>query len=120
MRYKFNNFSLYVGETDEYDMSTDVPVPYLNIKNNQSWMWDGEAWNLIETSNLQTIPIQLSQFYKNKISERDKLLLMSDWTQLPDSPLNQEVKSAWASYRQTLRDLPEQPNFPNIAFPKEP
>lgn len=37
--------------------------------------------------------------------QRDRLLAASDWTQLPDSPLTSEVRSAWASYRQALRDL---------------
>lgn len=35
--------------------------------------------------------------------QRDKLLVESDWTQVADAPINQ---SAWATYRQQLRDLP--------------
>jgi hypothetical protein len=38
--------------------------------------------------------------------ERDKLLSVSDFTQLPDTPLSLEEKEAWAVYRQKLRDLP--------------
>jgi len=34
---------------------------------------------------------------------RDELLASSDWTQLPDAPVNTE---AWATYRQALRDAP--------------
>ena len=34
---------------------------------------------------------------------RNKELIASDWTQVEDSPVN---KSAWATYRQALRDLP--------------
>lgn len=37
--------------------------------------------------------------------ERNNLLKQSDWTQLPDSPLVQEEKTAWKNYRQQLRDL---------------
>jgi hypothetical protein len=37
--------------------------------------------------------------------ERNIKLAMSDWTQLPDSPLNEEQKVAWAEYRQALRDI---------------
>lgn len=51
---------------------------------------------------------------------RNRLLARSDWTQLPDSPFDAATKLAWATYRQALRDLPEQPNFPNIPFPQEP
>jgi hypothetical protein len=40
-------------------------------------------------------------------TERDSLLASSDWTQYTDSPLTDEVKTSWATYRQRLRDLPE-------------
>jgi hypothetical protein len=43
--------------------------------------------------------------------ERDRLLKLSDWTQLPDAPVDQQ---AWATYRQELRDLPERDDWPNI------
>jgi len=39
--------------------------------------------------------------------ERNHLLAETDWTQLPDSPLTEEVKSSYTSYRQALRDLPQ-------------
>jgi len=38
-------------------------------------------------------------------SRRNSLLSASDWTQLADSPLDDDTKSAWATYRQELRDL---------------
>ena len=34
---------------------------------------------------------------------RNGLLADSDWTQLPDAPVDRE---AWATYRQALRDFP--------------
>lgn len=37
--------------------------------------------------------------------ERNRLLAESDWTQLIDSPLDEETRSAWSQYRQELRDL---------------
>jgi hypothetical protein len=36
---------------------------------------------------------------------RDTLLSLSDWTQLSDSPLSEEEKTEWATYRQILRDV---------------
>lgn len=36
--------------------------------------------------------------------DRNLLLAKTDWTQLPDAPVD---KQAWAEYRQALRDLPE-------------
>jgi hypothetical protein len=40
--------------------------------------------------------------------ERNQKLLDSDWTQAPDhsSPLANDKKTEWATYRQVLRDLP--------------
>jgi len=52
-------------------------------------------------------------------SLRSDLLASTDWTQLPDVP--QETKDLWASYRQALRDITEQPDYPtNIIWPTPP
>ena len=37
--------------------------------------------------------------------KRNNLLANSDWTQLSDSPLDEDTRSALATYRQNLRDL---------------
>ena len=50
--------------------------------------------------------------------ERDDKLAASDWTQVADAPVDQ---TAWATYRQALRDVPAQAGFPNtITWPTEP
>jgi hypothetical protein len=46
---------------------------------------------------------------------RNKLLADSDWTQMNDSPLSNEDKTAWATYRQELRDMSDLAAWPNIA-----
>ena len=54
-------------------------------------------------------------------SVRNDLLVASDWTQMPDSPLGESKKTEWATYRQSLRDVPEQSGFPDdITWPAEP
>mgnify|MGYP000252750085 CR=1 FL=1 len=51
-------------------------------------------------------------------AERDNLLRQSDWTQVADAPVDQ---AAWATYRQALRDVPQQDGFPeDIAWPAPP
>lgn len=45
-------------------------------------------------------------------TERDRLLRISDWTQGEDVPT--AIKSAYTSYRQSLRDLPSHANWPNL------
>ena len=49
---------------------------------------------------------------------RSRELALSDWTQVADSTAD---KTAWATYRQTLRDLPAQNADPKkIKFPVSP
>ena len=43
-------------------------------------------------------------------TERNSRLASTDWTQLPDIP--QPTRDLWEPYRQALRDMPQQPNFP--------
>jgi phage terminase small subunit len=49
---------------------------------------------------------------------RNAELVRTDWTQVADAPVDQ---SAWATYRQALRDLPAQGGSADEAkFPNEP
>lgn len=51
-------------------------------------------------------------------ADRDARLSASDWTQLPDAPGD---KTAWQTYRQTLRNIPESAGFPwNVTWPTPP
>tara|TARA_B100000963_G_scaffold361612_1_gene398133 strand:+ start:5729 stop:5968 length:240 start_codon:yes stop_codon:yes gene_type:complete len=36
---------------------------------------------------------------------RQRYLQDTDWTQMPDSPLSEEKKTEWQTYRQALRDI---------------
>ena len=55
---------------------------------------------------------------------RQGLLDASDWTQAGDSPLTSSKKTAWATYRSALRDLPtadaKWPDVAEITWPTEP
>jgi hypothetical protein len=50
-------------------------------------------------------------------AERNKLLAESDWTQLPDAPVD---AAAWASYRQALRDITTEANPFAVIWPESP
>lgn len=52
--------------------------------------------------------------------KRNQLLAESDWTQMNDSPLTNELKTAWATYRQSLRDITADESWPNVTFPATP
>lgn len=50
--------------------------------------------------------------------ERNNRLAQSDWTQVADAPVD---ATAWAAYRQALRDVPAQPGFPwEVTWPQQP
>lgn len=49
--------------------------------------------------------------------ERNKLLIESDWTQLPDAPVD---AAAWATHRQALRDITTEANPFAIVWPESP
>jgi len=50
--------------------------------------------------------------------KRAKLLSKSDWTQVPDAPVD---SAAWAVYRQQLRDLPANTTDPrDVTWPVQP
>jgi len=54
----------------------------------------------------------------NVRSDRDYLLKDSDWTQASDytgDALTAEQVTAWATYRQALRDITAHENFPDLA-----
>ena len=54
-------------------------------------------------------------------TERNARLAASDYTQLQDAHLSAEKKSAWADYRQALRDLPENATDPTqVTWPVSP
>ncbi len=60
-------------------------------------------------ARLDTIAAEINR------SERDTLLNDSDWTQMNDSPLSNELKTAWATFRQELRGLTDVDAWPNLA-----
>jgi hypothetical protein len=52
---------------------------------------------------------------------RDDLLYSCDWTQLSGAPLDASEITAWATYRQALRDVPDDQSDPyNISWPTPP
>ena len=45
--------------------------------------------------------------------ERDALLSATDYRMMPDYPMSELCRENLKLYRQLLRDIPEQPGFPN-------
>lgn len=79
------------------------------------WILNGGEWE----STGSNLPI----VNQNDVvrAQRNKYLLITDKCLLPDFPLSEELKSAIITYRQLLRDLPDQSGFPdNIVWPEQP
>jgi hypothetical protein len=97
-------------------------VPTYDTETQSIVLDDPSLVNGIWTQEYSVVPLseeQLQHRYTNIVEQmrhqRDELLLNSDWSQLPDSPVD---KAAWATYRQALRDVTLQPGFPyDISWP---
>ena len=62
--------------------------------------WNGAAAVVDEALALEAALRDVRQ-------QRDALLAKSDWTQMPDAPMADDLRQRWRTYRQALRDLPE-------------
>lgn len=77
---------------------------------NQYWSFDDSKWKDIDADELA---------WASARAERDALLLRSDWTQVPDSPLSENQD--WKEYRQALRDITSDfPSPGDIVWPEKP
>lgn len=78
-------------------------------------------FNVVGNSTVEdwTGPLPKSWKDPNEVrKDRNKLLSDSDWTQVADAPVD---KTAWATYRQALRDITSQSGFPwTVEWPEQP
>lgn len=51
---------------------------------------------------------------------RDNKLKATDVYMLSDYPISEEQKQELLMYRQALRDMPENPEFPDVPYPHKP
>ena len=71
----------------------------------------GGQYRLEEYKEPEKTTEELAQ---EKRAERDNLLAQTDKYMLPDFPITDEERKQYKAYRQYLRDLPEQAEFPNV------
>ena len=105
------------------------------------WRWNGSDWEQYEnTDSIDRFGFTVADFPDAPVpakpdynpderalereadevrTQRDALLVESDWAVLPDAPVADE--QAWKDYRQALRDVPQQNGFPtDIDWPVKP
>lgn len=106
---KYNGFVTLTSYEEEYEEGFFRTV-YELTPNTEAW----ESWKASQPDPSETLAAEVR-------STRDGLLRDSDWTQMLDSPLSEESKTAWQTYRQALRDVPQQEGFPeNVTWPDAP
>lgn len=66
-------------------------------------------------------PAEIEKTWEDIRARRDRLLTESDWTQILDNGVSQEIKDKWKVYRQKLRDITETFSDPNqVVWPMAP
>tara|TARA_B100001013_G_scaffold321615_1_gene231649 strand:- start:1158 stop:1517 length:360 start_codon:yes stop_codon:yes gene_type:complete len=101
------------GDKDINTMFTAELVSTM-VQDPSSQAVEGSGWNGSNFSD----PVPLVMPLTEVRLKRNFYLDNSDWTQGADCQLSNEAKSAWASYRQQLRDVPA--SYPDITWPEEP
>lgn len=77
-----------------------------------------QVWTVLDKTD-ERIAEERTLGEADRRSERDRRLAACDWTRLDD--VQKVDKAAWAKYRQTLRDVPEQADFPyDVVWPETP
>ena len=80
---------------------------------------DGEQVTLV--ADPSKVQAKIQQAWTALRTQRNRLLQQSDWTALSDAHLSQDKKDAWFTYRQSLRDLPENATDPTqVTWPVSP
>jgi len=84
-------------------------------------VFDKGVWTQVwktQPATAEEVSARNEQKAKEVRADRNRRLAASDWTQLSDAPVGQ---TAWAVYRQALRDVPAQTGFPwEITWPVAP
>jgi len=117
---------------------TDISAIMISLRPNNNWLVENETLIWEDDISLKPTNAEIEEKrveLTNKLPmiilriERNKLLTNSDKYTIPDWPHpSEEVKQAWLTYRQALRDLP--PNstpsldangeLTNITWPTQP
>lgn len=115
--HKDTRVCLGIYEIDSLDLWQDHGDLILSPRH------DGEVGWILDENNEwinPNLPTEEEKWSKIR-RERNGLLAKTDWTQFADSPLSDELKAIYQTYRQALRDLPNQyANADDVVFPERP
>lgn len=126
-RRKFvKNFKTDIYEWKDYEMEVHDTLEALEIFESLK-----EGFYLIDSVEKENYQNELTKAYYEgkKVSWygirlcRNFLLDDTDWVFLPDSPISEEEKQLWITYRKALRDIPQNDEFAeayDVKFPISP
>ena len=123
-----SNFYLFDNETlKQYGW---YPFRFVESEINSNQFYDGSdfvieerevvEYQKVRNKTPQEIEEELESQWAFIRHRRNEFLLECDWTQLQDSPLSEQKQQEWQTYRQSLRDITEQPDPFNIVWPTKP
>lgn len=110
-RYYVNEDGAYIGGF----AGVEPPVGAIEVPSapeDYRQIWSGEEW----------LPLSGEALASDIRMYRDRLLRETDiYFAVSDYPISAERKAALSTYRQALRDIPEQEGFPdNVVWPIKP
>lgn len=123
-----SNFYLFDNETlKQYGW---YPFRFVEADINSNQFYDGSEivieenevveYQKVRNKTLQEIENEINGQWTFIRYQRNELLTECDWTQLQDSPLSEQKKEEWQTYRQSLRDITLQSDPFNIIWPTKP
>lgn len=96
-------------DADVFEVHSDFQWVDCDNSVQENWAYDGTNF---------TDPFDYVQEAKD---EKLRCLIATDWTQSQDSPLSEEERVLWSTYRQAVRDIATTPGYPeNIVWPTKP
>lgn len=108
-------YSVTMLDAPEYDAETQrLEQDAQPTESNGQWEL---RWSVINLT-AKEIAEKVEEKAEDIRMKRNLLLADCDWTQVEDAPVD---KASWAVYRQALRDITDQAEFPqNVVWPTKP
>jgi hypothetical protein len=99
------------------DLSSMQPVAFPDRPDlKHTWNWSTKTWQ-----DTRTEEQRYNQAAKAVKDKRTELLTDSDWVVIKALDQGTPIPQDWQTYRQTLRDITLQPEFPyNVVWPVKP
>lgn len=127
-------YIIYNAEGKILETGFCIPEEYSNLGGSGLFVMEGDAnaaehkiqnGQIVPRTDLTITSTDLLVRTQNEIrQERTRLLALCDWTQVPDNALSTEDRNSWRTYRQQLRDLPNQnstaTDIESVSWPEPP